>query len=1391
MIRGIGLRSAVAINVITMVGIGPLITIPLVLAQLAGPLALIGWLAGAVVALCDGLVWAELSSQYPGSGGTYVYLREIFGRDRWGRLFAFLFNWQFLLFAPCLLASGYIGFASYFGYLDPQVAASRPAQIATAIAVGILVIVLLYRRITAVAAIGSAFAVVAVVTLLAVMAAAFTHAHMAHAFTLPPHAAFGIGFLAGLGGALYITLYDYLGYSDAALLGDEVRNPHRTIPIAVVFSIFIVAGLYIALQIGILAHGMPRGDPQFIASSVVAESWGPVAARIVTVLILVTAFASVYGNLVGFARIPYAAAKDGEFLWPFAHLHPRGQFPDVALLVIGTAALIACFFQLGDVIAILTAGIVLIQGVMQILALFIMRARNEPAPFRMWLYPLPAFLALAGWLYAFAYTGARAIELGIGWLLVGVIAYLFTAKAQRRWPFAAALIAGLCLVQPVQARAAAWPGSAIIQRNGYPIYTVAGKPFFIYGAAFFYERVPRSQWEASIAQYRALGINTIDLYVMWNWHEVRDGTFDFDGRTNSRRDLFGLLRIIDRNGLKVIVRPGPVIRNEWRNGGYPGWLLRRPEYDMPLADVLEGRYPATATLQNQHSDDAAAQWMNNPTHMRYASRWLRHVLQAVAPWRRDVIAIALDDDQGAYLDNQTWPAPHFQKYIRYLASIVRKSVGPRVPLFINTYDMKVTASAPVWAWGNWYQSDAYSIGEHDRSQLEFSTSLIATQPHVPVMISEFQAGWLQGADQALPRPADPTNTTLALNTLLQQGVHGVVNFPVQDTFNPAGWEAPWANAFYSWDAALSVQLTHQSRWLPTYRFGELLGKYGSILAQTHVKADIAIAYLTSAYDPAQLTKDDVFAIAQATADAQAGCRAARVTCALVDLRYASAADLKRYPVLIVPPGRRNEFVGSVRAKLTAYRKGGGRLVASARAAHVSNPAAGGLPNAVLLVDPTERFGFLSAVNYGRAAVRLPPAAVHAGNLHVRTPAVTIAPRDAALIALLVPADAFPHGRPPAQPRLSPQGGESLRLRPGSWISTTFPRDLTRGGVSVRNYAADTYRDGYLSVVMENTLLRLIVSPCAGARAFVLEYKPSRENLFTTVGALRDAWMQTLPPSKRDYIARYTHPIATGTFNRCYSSKPNVFQHSMDFAYDAPDAPPKGATFKKTIRLYPGLPIFTVKATARFASSRTQRAQQLTSLAINATTRVVAVANGYGLYDTLKGRVTEVAWPPADVERHTLDKHAGDALLTLTFSAGETREVRFGVATARSLTQAQAGLAAFAKLAPLSMTRGSDGNDAGKWRNGRRSRLKSGRAKLVRVQIPPSPPLEDRRGHAHPFDSRFFCRRGGTHRRTRNGGDMRFGQGRAIRHKLAAMSNQRANGRKQCTNPRFVPRGSGG
>lgn len=1266
MIRGIGLRGAVALNVITMIGIGPLITIPLVLAQLAGPLALVGWIAGALVALCDGLVWAELGSRYPGAGGTYAYLRDVFGAHGWGRLFAFLFNWQFFLSSGLTIATGYIGFAQYAGYLYEPAARDANVMHAIAAAIGLASIALVYRKITAVAKVGMYLGVAAVLTLLFVGAAGFAHGDVHRAFVLPAPLPAPAGFFAGLGSALFVTLYDYAGYSQAALVGEEVRAPQRTLPRAIVWSIVIVLALYLFLQIGVLsaipwrslldAAGHPTPQSQFVGALVVQNAWGVPAATAVTVLILVTAFASLYGNLAGAARVPFAAARDGVFLPIFARLHATKHFPHLSLLGIGAVSIAGCFFNLADVIAVLSAAGILTGNIAQIAALFALRLRGERAPFRMWLYPVPALVALAGWCYAFAGTGERAIALGMAWLSAGALVYLLLARRQRFWPFAVraaagVLVAAFCL-------SAAGPARA----HGAP-------PRFLYGAAFFYERIPRDRWAEALERYRAMGINTIDVYVMWNWHELRDGDFDFTGRTNPRRDLLGLLALIDRDGFRIVLRPGPVIRNEWRNGGYPAWLLERPAYHMPLRDVLEGRYPATATLQNQHSDAAAEEWMHNRVHMRYATRWLQHVLHAASPWRRDIAGIALDDDQGAYIDNDTWPGPHFRRYISYLAGVVR-AAAPGVPVFINTYDMKVTASAPVWAWGDWYQSDVYSIGEHDRKQLEFSTGLLQTQARRPLVIGEFQAGWLQGAGEAWPRPADPTNTTLALHTLLQLGVHGVVNFPLQDTLDPAGWEAPWTNEFYSWDAAFAVQLQPQSRYAPTAAFGALIRRYGAGIARTHPATDAAIAYLTSAYDPAKLSNAQIAGIADAAMDAQDGCRAVRIRCAMIDLRYISVPALARYPVLIVPPDRiASPFIAPVRKKLAAYRAHGGRIVESARFARISRPAAGGIPDAALLVSDDQRFGFLDVVNYGRSALDTRATTVQAGRFHARVPALTVPARGALLLAL----GAAPRGGQRAAATTAyPRAGSKIPLRRGSWIGTQVPR-YEHPAV----YRADVYRDGYPAIVFQTPLLRLVVSPCAGARALVFEDRRTHENLFTTIGGLRDAWKDTLPPSPRDYIAKYTHPIATGTFNRCYADTIDARALRASFRYTAADAPPHGASFSKAIALDPGGNGFMAGLESAFPGSSTQRAQELTSIAMSRSTHIMRLRNAVGAFDVSAHRLFAITWAASDVQAALLEPHPHDALLTLTYAPGGERRTHYRVLDARDARSAQALLRALA------------------------------------------------------------------------------------------------------------------
>jgi amino acid transporter len=447
LVRGVGLRGAVGINVISMIGIGPLITIPLVLGALHGPLSLVGWLLGAGLALCDGLVWAELGSLYPGSGGTYGYLREVFGRHKLGRFLAFLFVWQIIFVAPLNQATGYIGFANYAGYLFPALSTSAWGIRAVAIGVGIVTLVALYRGITTISRIGIGLAIASVFTLLCVIVASYAHFSPAQAFALPAsHDSFWAGLRAGLGQALIIAMYDYLGYNQSSTIGGEVMDPARTIPRSIVISIVLVAILYVTMQLGVLgavpwqsliplADGSLPPLGQHVASAIVEHSFGVVAAGIVTVLVLITAFASVYGNLLGYSRVPFAAASDGVFFKSFAHVHGKHRFPDVALVVMGLIALPFCLFSLTDVINALTTGIVLIQSIAQIAALVLLRVRGVRAPYRMWLFPIPAAIALLGWGYVFASAGVWAIAFGCVSLAAGAVVYLVRAAAKREWPW--------------------------------------------------------------------------------------------------------------------------------------------------------------------------------------------------------------------------------------------------------------------------------------------------------------------------------------------------------------------------------------------------------------------------------------------------------------------------------------------------------------------------------------------------------------------------------------------------------------------------------------------------------------------------------------------------------------------------------------------------------------------------------------------------------------------------------------------------------------------------------------------------------------------------------------------------------------------------------------------
>jgi amino acid transporter len=271
--------------------------------------------------------------------------------------------------------------------------------------------------------------------LLCVIAASYAHFSPTQALALPAHDSLWSGLRTGLGQALIIAMYDYLGYNQSSCIGGEVRDPARTIPRSIGISILLVAALYVTMQLGVLgaipwqslvplADGSLPPLGQHVASAITERAFGRGAAVFVTVLILVTAFASTYGNLLGYSRVPFAAASDGMFLEPFARVHEKHRFPHVSLWVLGILALPACLFPLDQVINALTTGIVLVQSIAQIAALLALRKNGIVAPYRMLLYPLPAIIALGGWIFVFTSAGRNAILFGLASLLVGCVVFM-------------------------------------------------------------------------------------------------------------------------------------------------------------------------------------------------------------------------------------------------------------------------------------------------------------------------------------------------------------------------------------------------------------------------------------------------------------------------------------------------------------------------------------------------------------------------------------------------------------------------------------------------------------------------------------------------------------------------------------------------------------------------------------------------------------------------------------------------------------------------------------------------------------------------------------------------------------------------------------------------------
>jgi amino acid transporter len=460
--RHFGLIQATALNVTMIVGAGVFITIPLMLEKVPGPYALLGWLAAGVLMLLDGMVWGELGATLPGSGGSYLYLLECYGRQRWGRLMAFLFIWQFLISGPLEVASGLIAINQFSQSLSPQLAdfnaswtysrvltewqssklivSVSPCGIACAL-IGAGLVALLYRRITILGKLTVTFFLGVMVVIGWILVEGWRHFDPAVAFDFSGGAN-PRDLPQQLGAIMILAMYSYLGYYNVCYIGDEVRNPGRTIPGAIFLSALLVCLLFSALHLAMLGtvpwqQALESPAKDNLPAEFMRHLHGTWGAVLVSMLLIWSCMGSAFAALLGYSRIPYGASRYGHFFAALGRVHPIHAIPHVSLLLVGGLTLLWSFFDLGSVINALITTRILEQFVGQIVGVVLLRRRepDRPRPYHIWLYPLPCAIALVGWLYLYISAGWPFIVLGLVTLAVGAGVFVVWAWRTGGWPF--------------------------------------------------------------------------------------------------------------------------------------------------------------------------------------------------------------------------------------------------------------------------------------------------------------------------------------------------------------------------------------------------------------------------------------------------------------------------------------------------------------------------------------------------------------------------------------------------------------------------------------------------------------------------------------------------------------------------------------------------------------------------------------------------------------------------------------------------------------------------------------------------------------------------------------------------------------------------------------------
>lgn len=439
LIRGLKLPQAVAINTIDMVGIGPFITMSFIIGAMNGPQCILAWVLGALLSFADGSVWAELGAKWPEAGGSYAFLQNLYGKKKWGRLMSFLYIWQTIIQGPLVIASGAIGFSIYLTYLFPLTPIQQKMVSGGLV---ILITFLLYRRITEIGKISMVMGLIVGGTILWMIYAGLTHFQPSLAFTYP-EGAFNLNslFFIGLGQASTKAIYSFLGYYNVCHLGGEIDKPERNIPRSIFISITIIAILYLGMQLSVLGviPWQEAKESPFIVSLYFERIYGHTAAMVATALVLLIAVSSLFAVLLGYSRVPYAAAQDGNFFPVFAKLHPTKNFPYISLLVLAaTAFVFSLLFKMAELITAIIAMRILTQFLSQSIGIIAYHRlhRNAGFPYRMWLYPLPALIGIVVWLFIFFSADWKFIAGALGIITTGCLLYFAKSYYESKWPFA-------------------------------------------------------------------------------------------------------------------------------------------------------------------------------------------------------------------------------------------------------------------------------------------------------------------------------------------------------------------------------------------------------------------------------------------------------------------------------------------------------------------------------------------------------------------------------------------------------------------------------------------------------------------------------------------------------------------------------------------------------------------------------------------------------------------------------------------------------------------------------------------------------------------------------------------------------------------------------------------